>query len=329
MRKSILILLIGLGLLDTSWAQTRLIDSLKRDIYVAASEKDRLQALLSLCEESRNIHRDTLEFYVGWARRLAAQIGDRRDKILGDLAYANMYFRWGWIDSALITVEPVLKGAPVEDASIRDLHFKAARQKALYYGGQLKYPEALQVLYKLVSDAERFSDTVHVAANMNTIASIALQRSAPRTALMWLHRAYNYTSSSDKHEPIRAAIFTNMADAFMQAGKLDSSAYFIRQGVDLFSKEQNLSNLAHALQRQSSIFIKLKQLDSAEAALKQMIEVRRQTNDGSMWLDDNLSLMDFYLETGQAQKAIEFCKEALQRGNVQDSTLGKRQSLFK
>ena len=323
MRKTILILLISLSLAGSLWSQTRLIDSLKRNVYRAADDDARLPALLSLCEESRNVHRDTLEFYVLWARNLAAQLGNRRERILAELAYANMHFRWGWIDSALSVVEPVFRNTSAEDATVRDLHFKAARQKALYYGGQLKYSEALQVLYRLISDAERFSDTVHVAANMNTIASIALQRSAPRTALMWLRRAYQFTSANPLHEPIRAAIFTNMADAYTQTGRLDSAFYFIRQGVDLFSREQNLSNLAHALQRQSSIYIKMKNLDSAEAVLKQMIEVRRQTNDGSMWLDDNLSLIDFYLETGQAAKAIAFCREALQRGNVQDSTKGK------
>lgn len=323
MRKTITILLVGLTLHACSWAQTRLIDSLKRDVYIAANEKDRLLSLLTLCEESRNIHRDTLEYYVNWARQLAARVGGRREKIQAELAYANMHYRWGWTDSALTLVEPVLKSTSVEDAEVRDLHFKAARQKALYFGGQLKYSESLQVLYKLVSDAERFSDTIHVAANMNTIASVALQRSAPSTALMWLRRAYAFTTSAKKHEPIRAAIFTNMADAYLQQNKLDSSVYFIKKGVELFSREQNLSNLAHALQRQSSIYLKLKQLDSAEASLKQMIEVRRQTSDGSMWLDDNLSLIDFYLETGQAQKAIEFCKDALQRGNVQDPSPGQ------
>lgn len=51
-----------------------------------------------------------------------------------------------------------------------------------------------------------------------------------------------------------------------------------------------------------------------------MIDVRRQTNDGAMWLDDNLTLVDFYLETGQADKAIELCQQALLRGNVADSS---------
>src|SRR5690606_17916213 len=125
-----------------------------------------------------------------------------------------------------------------------------------------------------------------------------------------------------RFEPTRAAIYTNMADAYIQVGKADSAVYFIERGVELFSREQNLSNLAHALQRQSSIYLKIKQPAKAEQALKQMIEVRRQTSDGSMWMDDNLSLIDFYLETGQADKAIALCNEALQRGNVLDTSTG-------
>jgi signal transduction histidine kinase len=306
--------------LASGTAQTRIIDSLKRQVWTQSTEQGKLKAILQLCEESRSLHRDTLEYYANYARRLAAKVGDQRDRVLAELAIANMNYRWGWIDTALAIIDPVIKSLHTEDNNVRDLKFKLERQKALYLGGQLRYSDALTVLYKLVNEAEKYRDTLTIGANINTIGSVALQRSAPRIALTWLQRALIYNTHDLRYEPVLAAIYTNMADAYLQLQKLDSAEYYIRKGVGLFSKEQNLSNLAHALQRQSSIYIRKKEFDKAEMALRQMIDVRRQTNDGAMWLDDNLTLVDFYLETGQADKAIELCRQALLRGNVADSS---------
>lgn len=320
MKKAILFLVTIAFWLAPGRAQTRIIDSLKRQVWTQSTEQGKLKAILQLCEESRSLHRDTLEYYANYARRLAARVGGQRDRILAELAIANMNYRWGWIDTALAIIDPVIKNLRTEDNNVRDLKFKLERQKALYLGGQLRYSDALTVLYKLVNEAEKYRDTLTIGANINTIGSVALQRSAPRIALIWLQRALIYNTHDLRYEPVLAAIYTNMADAYLQLEKFDSAEYYIRKGVGLFSKEQNLSNLAHALQRQSLIYIRKKDFDKAEAVLRQMIEVRRQTNDGAMWLDDNLTLVDFYLETGQADRAIELCQRALLRGNVADSS---------
>ncbi len=286
---------------------------------MAVSDQDKLQAILSLCEESRNIHRDTLEHYVNIARQLAAKTGSKQQKIKAELAYADMHFRWGWIDSALAIVDPVLASLSSTQPEQRDLYFSATRQKAIYFAARLKYPEALELLYRLVAEAEKYNDSLHVAINMNSIGSIALQREAPRTALSWLQRAYANTSVHPKYEPVQAAIFTNMAEAYSHTPHLDSARWLIQQAVNAFTQQENLSNLAHALQRQSNIYIQQNKIDSAEYALRRMIEVRTLTNDGSLWLDDNLALIDFYLQTGQATRAITYCKQMLERGNLQEN----------
>jgi len=301
-------------------AQTPLIDSLEQRIYAATSDKARLKAILDLCEEHRSLDRDTMDYYSVQAKELAEKVGDKNSRDLADLAFANMYFRWGWIDSALFYIEPVLDRNPVDDPSTRELHFKLARQKALYYGGRSRFSEALVVLYRLVADAEKYNDTLTVGANMNTIGSISLARSAPRVALDWFFRTLAYSTNDARYASVMAAVYANMSDAYNQLNKPDSAEYFSEKAVDLFRQQQNLSGLAVSLQKQSVIYTKSKKFDKAESALKEMIEVRKQTKDGAMWVDDNISLIDFYIETGQIDKAIQFCKESLLQGNMYDTT---------
>jgi signal transduction histidine kinase len=307
----------------SAWSQTKLIDSLKQNIYAARNDKERLKAILDMCEEHRSLDRDTLDYYSGIAIKLAEKTGDRRSKDLAAFAIANTYNRWGASDSALILLDPVLARNPVTDPATRELHYKMARQKALFLGGKSRFPEALSVLYQLVANADRYRDTIIVGTNKNTIGSVWLQRGAPRVALEWLREALASSTNDERYKPVLAGVYANMGDAYSQLGKYDSAEYFSEKGVMLFRELQNLSSLAITLQKQSTIYLHAKKFDKAEEKLKEIIDVRKQTNDEGMWVDENLSLVDFYIETKQIDKAIAFCLDALRRSDPNDKVTGK------
>jgi signal transduction histidine kinase len=319
-RQLIICVLILTGFSASS--QTKLIDSLKQRVYVARNDKERLTAVLDLCEEHRSLDRDTLDYYAGLAVRLAEKVGDRRSRDMAEFAIANTYNRWGASDSALILLAPVLARNPVTDPATRELHYKMARQKALYLGGKSRFPEALSVLYQLVASADRYKDTIIVGTNKNTIGSVWLQRGAPRVALEWLQEALAYSTGDDRYKPVLAGVYANMGDVYSQLAKYDSAEYFSEKGVSLFRELQNLSGLAISLQKQSTIFLHAKKFDKAEEKLKEIIEVRKQTNDQGMWVDENLALVDFYIETKQIDKAIAFCQEALRRAGPDEKVTG-------
>ncbi|MET0464768.1 MAG: ATP-binding protein [Chitinophagaceae bacterium] len=307
----------------SAWSQTKLIDSLKQHIYTARTDKERLKAMLDLCEEHRSLDRDTLDFYAGITMQLAGKAGDRRSRDMAALAMANTYNRWGASDSALILLDPVLARNPVTDPATRELHYKMARQKALYLGGKSRYPEALSVLYQLVANADRYRDTIIVGTNKNTIGSVWLQRGAPRVALEWLQEALAYSTGDERYKPVLAGVYANMGDAYSQLTKYDSAEYYSEKGVVLFRELQNLSGLAISLQKQSTIYLHAGKFDKAEEKLKEIIDVRKQTNDEGMWVDENLALIDFYIETKQIDKAIAFCQDALRRAGPNEKVTGK------
>lgn len=305
------LILLSFFIMLLSGAQTRRIDSLKQQVYTAANNRQQLAAILNLCEEYRSLYKDTLDYYAAEAVRLSSLVGDRRQKDLARFALVNSYYRWGYIDSALIMIEPLIRRNPVEEEASRDLYFKMSRQKALYYAGHSRYPEALAVLYQVVQEAEQYRDSLVLSANLNTIGSVSIQKNEPYVALRWFRRAYAVTTEEKKFKEINAAIYGNMADAYLQLGRVDSAVIYINKGVELFRESENLMNLAHVLQKKSAIYLKARKTAEAEKALKEMISLRRQMNDESMWIDDMMGLVDFYIETGQVSKGIELCKAAL------------------
>lgn len=308
-------------------AQTPQIDSLRAGIYRAFNEKEELAAILRLCDEYQSIDRDTLDLYAYRAKDLAAKSGDPKQIDLAAVAVADDYYRWGWLDSALAAIGPVITHNNVTLPAERPLYFKATRRQALYYGSKMKYPEALAILYKLVNEAEKYNDSVVISTNINTIGSIALVRETPQVALQWFYRALGYLGHGPAFDAPKAALYSNLSEAYFLKGNVDSAVYYSVLAISLYKQQQNLMGIAMAYQRQSKIFLKNGDLTKAEAALKEMIEVRQATNDGNIHADDNITLVEFYLGTNQVEKAIAWCQQFLKQGNLYEAQPGEGQLL--
>lgn len=306
--------------------QSRLIDSLKEQVHHAATSEQKLEAILALCNEYKSITRDTLDYYAFLARDLAAQTNKTRLKQMAELAVASDYARWGWTDSVVFTVDPVLAANQANDPEQRPLYFRAARLKAMAYAGRSRFREALSILYKVVDEAERYKDSLTLSENLNSIGSVALGRGNAGEAITWLSRALSASGDDKSFTEIKAAIFVNMADAYRLQGKTDSAILYSKKGVDIFAQTRNMTNLAIALQRQSSVFTEAGKLAEAEASLKEMIAVRQESGDGNMYSGDNISLAEFYVQTNQVRKAIAFCKNALMTGDVHTLLPGDNRS---
>jgi len=306
----------------TGFTQTKLVDSLLQLVYAAKGDKQKLEATLNLCNEYNSMSRDTLDYYSFYAKALATQVNDQRLKDLAELAVAYDYMRWGWTDSVLVTVEPLIKGNKIGNAASRSIYFKACRLKAMSYAMHSRYQEGLTVLYKIINEAEAYKDTLILGENINTIGSIALARNQPRDALKWLSRALSLTTEVPRYKSIRAAVFVNMAEAYSQLKKPDSANINIEKGILIFKQTENLTNLAIALQRQSDIFLAAGKTDAAETSLKELIKLRKQSGDSAVNINDNLSLIDFYLQTKQIDKAIQFCKASLATGDLHNDNNG-------
>ncbi|MBL0304687.1 MAG: hypothetical protein IPQ25_01285 [Chitinophagaceae bacterium] len=308
-------------------AQTRTIDSLRKKLWVSEKESYRLGILLSLCEEYQSLNRDTLYAYAIEARDLAATQKNKKQVSLTALALANAYMQWGWVDSALASIEPEIPLNAVTDPSSRDIYFKLTRQKAMCYGNKSDFEKALAIFFPLLSEAEIYKDTLNMGGIMNTVGSIAIARGEPAEALKWINKAITFSVAGPKYFPVLAAVYVNAANAYNQIEKTDSAFYYIQKSIPICRKLENLNYLATALRVQTSLMTKKGRLDEAEASLKEMISIRRLTSVGEFFVDDNLQLADFYANTGQLDKAIAFCKKQLQTGNVYD-TAAKESATF-
>ena len=99
-------------IISFSWVvspQTGHIDSLKQLVYDAKTDQEKLKAILLLCDEFQSLNRDTFDLYTIQAKQLAYKSGEERNMKLSAIVTANNYYRWGWMDSAMAVITPVLK----------------------------------------------------------------------------------------------------------------------------------------------------------------------------------------------------------------------------
>src|SRR6478735_1107653 len=311
----IIFFLINAALLH---AQTKIADSIRANMYAAEDNSQKLAAILDLCDQYQSLNRDSAYDYALLALNLSNQKNNVRSKARAELALANAYYLWGWVDSAAAVCDDALKKYRAADANTRDVYFKLLRQKGMCYGGVQKFPEALDILYRLLREAEQYKDSITIASSCNTIGSLNINMSKAGEALPWVIRALNYDTKDENFIAIKAAIFTNAANIYSTTGNNDSAIYYISKALPLCNEAQNLNTLATALRIRSNIFVHAHQYSEAENDLRQMQEIRHKLNgiSTSNILDDNIQIANFYANTGQLSKAIAFCKQHIKNGDV-------------
>ncbi|WP_233876329.1 tetratricopeptide repeat-containing sensor histidine kinase [Dyadobacter sp. CY323] len=320
MKRICSVLLLFLLCAAHSPAQTKRIEMLRKRIYLASNEKEKLRAILDLCEEHQSLNRDTLDYYAYFSRTLAARIhADEKSKSLAQLAVGNDYYRWGWIDSLHWVVDKELPKNPVSDPKTREIYFKLARLRAIGFAGRSRYTEALSTFYNLTRLAEKYRDTLYLGISLNSIGSVSLLRGEPGESLDWMNKALFYAGKNARYHGVRAAAYINLANAYNALNKSDSAIYFIEKGIRLSKELENLNFLSNALRVESQIFVKTGKLERAEVALKEMWETRKLSGDENQFTDDGMMLVDFYMQTKQYEKAIAYCKRALLTGKEADA----------
>ncbi|MBP6286820.1 MAG: hypothetical protein KA409_07890, partial [Ferruginibacter sp.] len=155
-----------------SIGQTHSIDSLKEKVSVETNERKKLEALISLGEYHHSINKDSLYRYALSAKTLASKVGTEKTKSLAEIIFINALLRHGKTDSAFALVEACLLKNPVSDPATRDIYFNLAALKADCFGDASNYKDALSELYRIISEAEQYKDSLVLAKNISTVGVI-------------------------------------------------------------------------------------------------------------------------------------------------------------
>ncbi len=288
-------------------AQTRVTDSLRHYIATAATAKEKLPAILKLCEVT--LSADSSLPYVIMAEAVAAETNEKLNEDKAAYERAFYYARKNYIDSALHVIDQLItkyKNDNDQQKFYLDIMFFKA--KILDRGN--RYSQSLAQLYKVVETAEAQQDTLVQIQAKTGIGWVLMEMEQYSEALQWLYKALN-VSADKKFYKNYGALYSNIASTYNSLGKADSAQTYINIAIKDARENENLLFLATALSMQAKIFIDSKQSKRAEAPLNEVVEIRKKLNDPFYTVYDMSNLASYYANNKQPEKGIELCKEGI------------------
>lgn len=304
-------LLLSMLCCATGIAQTNTIAALTNKVQQAKNNEDKLEAILALCEEHASMHKDSLYRYATIVRTLANGSDNKKNKSLASIAMANAWLRRNKTDSALSLIEAELKINAVSDPETRDIYFKLAVLKVDCYGDASNYKDALAELYNIISDAEKYNDSLVMAKNMNTIGVIHYNLDNVPEAFNWYFKALHYTGTAPKFSANMAMLCINLSETYRWVEKKDSAEYFINKAIPICEKIENLFYLANALRVKANIFKQAKDYEQAEQIIQQCILIREKTEGKLSFSNEQMSLASIYMRAGKVDNAIKILTDAI------------------
>lgn len=302
-------------------AQTKIIDSLRKNVYHAAGEKEKLNALLDLCEEQLSMRADSLQIYALQAKQLSVKLKDTFALKEAQYQFATALWRQALNDSAQKIIEDELLHNPVEANATRAMNFKLRVLGIRLYttNGMLK--EATSAIYQLLADAEKYNDTLNRIIAYTSVGVLKL-RSSPnaREALDWFLKSASVTGNPYYYRHY-GVVYSNLARAYNKIGNKDSALFYIKKAVTTSRQSEHLTYLSSALLVQADLYTKYGMIKEAEQALLENLSLRKKLNEEEKYSDDFQQLANFYANTGQYKKGIATALEGLSKDTMPEQKI--------
>lgn len=288
-------------------AQTRTIDSLKKNIRSLIPDKQKLAAIFTLNEMP--IEADSLLPYIKMAEAIVKINGTRKEKDLTSYCRAGYYLRKNYVDSSLAIMNTLLKQCTGKE-EVQDLCLKYSFALAKVYDRGNQYTKALSQLYTVLELSRRQKDTLIQVQAKTGIGWVLMEMAQYKEALKWLQDAL-HTSSDKKVYENYGALYSNLASVYNSLNKHDSALYYIDIAIRDARENENLNYLATALSMQARILSDNEQPRLAEAPLNEVVEIRKLLKDPFYIVFDMSNLASYYAENGQTRKGISICQEGV------------------
>ncbi len=296
-------------LVSVAGAQTRIIEQLKQRINVAATPRQKINAILQLCDESNSLHADTLMTYAKAVENIAIGLRDVQSEVWAMYYESTALTNKGLLDSAMAVAQ---KGEEILRNNVDDplLLANILNQKGRCYVRKNQYKEAIGIGYTVISIAEKNNDVLLQVKAKTLIGWAYLEMGQTSEALLWHLRAMRTSTDSLLLEKY-AILFANIATNYNGLNKMDSAFYYINKAITYSRRHENLFALSNSLAIASELYVKSGKPKFSEPLLKEVVAIRKLIGDPFYTASDMAQLGYYYAHYGQPDKGVEICNEGI------------------
>lgn len=295
---------------NSTFAQTRTIDSLKSKINAVSIEREKIKAIFSLCELGYTLHPDTLMKYAEAGKTLAIKQGDLHDEVQAMYYQSGALTTKGQIELSMIMADnclSILSAGNIDDPSLTGNLFN---QKGRCFMRKSQYREAIEMGYQTINKAEQAADLLLQVKGKTLIGWAFLEMGQTRDALSWHLKAMRTTNDTVLLARY-GILFANLALNYNGLGKSDSSFYYINKAINYSRRHENLFALSNSLAIQAQLLVRNGEANKAEQPLKEAVEIRKLIGDPFYVVSDMGQLGLYYANNKQPEKGITICNEGI------------------
>lgn len=308
--KTRLFILLLLIVTANGFAQTKIIDSLKRDFLLAETISQKQAAIFNLCEQGLNMNPDSLLAIANEGYLLAINEKNHENELWSNYYQSIAYTSKGLIDTSLNLAESCVS-ILVKEKKYPALLGNFYNQIGRCYMRKNEYRNAIEMGYKTIIEAEKAGDILLQIKGKTLIGWAYLEMGQPVNSLNWHLKAARTSNDSTILENY-AILFANISLNYSSLRKQDSAFYYIEKAVRYSRKNENIFSLSNSLAIQSQLFIKSGSPQPAENLLKEVVSIRKQIGDPFYVVSDMSQLGLYYAHYGMPQKGIKICNEGIE-----------------
>ncbi|MGB3008569.1 MAG: ATP-binding protein, partial [Chitinophagaceae bacterium] len=318
------------GLSVSVFAQTRRIDSLKKKVIIAESDKEKSGALLDLCNQKYSLPADSISKYAFELRKLNRTIPDSHYSIMADYYIAYSLLINNKEDSCLKITDYYL-GTLKENNNESQAYLLFFQLKGIVYYRSGRSEETVNTFFALSNEAKRRKDTLFILMAERGIGLSYLLRGQDKEALKLFHHALSFIPDrlSAKYREVNGHLQINAGIASMHLyqanhikGYADSAEYYADNAIRIARDEENLFILCQGLILKGLMLSYRKEYRAAEQNLWQGLNVRKIIADTLYIISDMTVLASFYANTGKPEKGIAISKKGIAMVEKQKSSPG-------
>ena len=290
--------------------QTKTIDSLKKAVYTASGNTEKLKAIFDLCEQGYSLHPDTLLMYTGEAKKIATRTNQLHDLIRAMYYESGALTTKGLVDSSLNLAEHclILLTGKINDPV---LEANLYNQKGRCFMRMNHYRDAIDMGNRTINGGEKNNDVLLQIKGKTLIGWAYLEMGQTKESLAWHLKAQRTTTDTVLLQKY-GILFANLALNYIGLGQADSAFYYINKAIYSSRKYENLFALSNSLAIQAQLLVRIGQARAAEPVLKEVVEIRKLIGDPFYIASDLSQLGLYYANNGQPEKGIAVCKEGIE-----------------
>ncbi len=235
--------------------------------------------------------------------------GLHKEYIKTTLSLSRSYRNIGTFDTAQLYIDSALIYA--NQHQLNNLYGRIYDYEGIIYIRNGDYERAVSSLYKSITYALQYKDSVLLYDAYNHLGSVHFYRMKYQEACNTYKRALSYQNSAIKKNGV-LSLYDNIGLCFSNNNQYDSALFYQLKVIKNLDIADDSSLYAESCVNIASTYMLLKDFVSAKPYLEQAVSISTNLKNEYGQLVSNLTISRLYFQTNQVDKAIQHLEIAYQ-----------------